>query len=224
MMMNNASRKRKPPLPSRQTTLLNYSTNLSKSNNDNTTSRKRLAAAIEVLDDDTLVNVEQVAQESLGPIPYKRFLEMWKAVEEDDGWDTCDFEATHAFKKANNKPEKSDVDDGKQIKAQYGRFSFKATRVLFEKIVPLKWFHVFCDLGHGVGNTVLQAAYTVGCESRGIELVGFRHERADVYRQKLEELDLLHNQLRDDKVCEHYVVCHMGGTCCRVRVSHHFPT
>ena len=38
---------------------------------------------------------------------------------------------------------------------------------------------VFCDIGHGVGNLPLQAAFTYGCESRGIEMVGDRHDIAE---------------------------------------------
>lgn len=160
--------------------------------------RKRPAAAIS--DDDVESPAIIIPRETCGPVPYSRFREMWKSVEQDDGWDCSQFEDTHAFKKANHNADANDTSDGTQKKAQYGRLSFHATQVLFEKILQLKWFHVFLDVGHGIGNTVLQAAYTMGCESLGIELVGFRHERALVYQEKLEEVDSLHNQARDDKV------------------------
>ena len=38
---------------------------------------------------------------------------------------------------------------------------------------------VFCDIGHGIGNLPIQAAFTHGCESRGIEMVGDRHAIAE---------------------------------------------
>ena len=38
--------------------------------------------------------------------------------------------------------------------------------------------HVFVDVGHGIGNLPIQAAFTRGCESRGIEMVGDRHDIA----------------------------------------------
>lgn len=180
----------------RQTTLVSSSrTNQQQSQETNAmASRKRPAAAIiEILDDDK--------DEPIGAVPYPRFLEMWKDVEEDDGWETSDFEETNAFKKANNETDPSDFTGSKQKKAQYGRLSFKATRLVLERVAALKWFQVFLDIGHGVGNTVLQGAYTIPAyEARGIELVGFRHERAQVYEQKLKELDTLINQKRDGKV------------------------
>jgi len=40
--------------------------------------------------------------------------------------------------------------------------------------------HSFVDIGHGLGNLPLQAAYTIGCESRGLELVG---DRCDISQE-----------------------------------------
>jgi hypothetical protein len=34
----------------------------------------------------------------------------------------------------------------------------------------LKKDEIFIDIGHGIGNAVLQAALTIGCNSRGLEL------------------------------------------------------
>ena len=34
--------------------------------------------------------------------------------------------------------------------------------------------HIFADFGHGIGNACLQASYTIGCQSKGIELVNAR--------------------------------------------------
>lgn len=138
---------------------------------------------------------------NLGPVPFDVFLKMWRAVEEDDGWNTEQYEESFSFRKANNETDPSDTK--RQAKAQYGRLMFQATKALFEQVMDLKYYHRFLDIGHGVGNTVLQAAYTVACESLGIELVGIRHERAMVYEEKMKEVDELHNKQRDGK---HYTV------------------
>lgn len=179
-------------------------------------SQKRPVACIEILEDED-ANEENVkgaaarksndtpqeaalvvVEETLGPMPHNVFINMWKQVEQDDGWETAAFEATNAFKKANNVTDKNDTTV--QKKAQYGRLSFQATRVIFTQVVSLKYFHLFLDIGHGVGNTVLQAAYTVGCESLGIELVNLRAQRADVYADKCREYNTLIHQQRDGKV------------------------
>jgi hypothetical protein len=192
----------------RQTKLLTNRNQLK--NNSSVSSRKRPAACIEILEDESNEHDSGggVARnpdtfslvETLGPMPFDVFLKMWNQVEEEDGWETADFEATHAFKQANTATDKNDTTV--QKKAQYGRLSFTGTRVLLSQIVDLKYFHRFLDIGHGVGNTVLQAAYTVGCESLGIELVNLRAERADVYADKCREYDTLIHQRRDGKVSE----------------------
>ena len=41
-------------------------------------------------------------------------------------------------------------------------------RVL-EQVLKVDKSEVFLGIGHGVGNTCLQAAYTIGCKARGIE-------------------------------------------------------
>lgn len=51
---------------------------------------------------------------------------------------------------------------------------------------------VFLDIGHGIGNTCLQAAFTTGCEARGIEVVYGRNSIAEVFR------DIMINQNRDN--------------------------
>lgn len=48
---------------------------------------------------------------------------------------------------------------------------------------------VFVDIGHGVGNAVLQAAYTIGCEARGIEVVADRNLIATQLEESLREID-----------------------------------
>ena len=156
-------------------------------------SRKRPAEEIE----DVVEIIDLVSDSTCGVVPFDRFLDMWHDVEVDDGWDTEAFESTGSFRKANTSLSKDDTST--QSKAQYGRIMFKATAAIFERVMGLKWFHTFLDIGHGVGNTVLQAAYTVGCESLGIEVVSVRHDRAVVYQEKLAELDDLLNKKRDGK-------------------------
>lgn len=45
--------------------------------------------------------------------------------------------------------------------------------------------HVFVDLGHGIGNACLQASYTIGCRSRGIELVDSRFYVSEAFHRSL---------------------------------------
>lgn len=200
----------------KQATLVTRNTNSLSRNDNMSLSRKRPAPTVIDLssdshDDDNnsnhnangnnnVENTDAEFQETIGPVPFPDFLEMWKAVEEDDGWETSQFEETNAFRRANTKISDQDTDGHNQVKAQYGRISFQATRAIFKHIAKLKYFQVFLDIGHGVGNTVLQAAYTVGSESCGIELVALRHERAEVYREKLQEHNDLINRKRDGKV------------------------
>jgi len=40
---------------------------------------------------------------------------------------------------------------------------------------------IFLDIGHGIGNATLQCAFTVGCESRGIEIVPERCRVAEQF-------------------------------------------
>lgn len=46
---------------------------------------------------------------------------------------------------------------------------------------------MFVDLGHGIGNTVLQAALTVGCDARGIEIVPERCRVAEQFHKLIFE-------------------------------------
>eukprot|EP00594_Rhizosolenia_setigera_P020686 CAMPEP_0178981458 /NCGR_PEP_ID=MMETSP0789-20121207/27067_1 /TAXON_ID=3005 /ORGANISM="Rhizosolenia setigera, Strain CCMP 1694" /LENGTH=318 /DNA_ID=CAMNT_0020671993 /DNA_START=501 /DNA_END=1458 /DNA_ORIENTATION=+ len=66
------------------------------------------------------------------------------------------------------------------------RILFGATQKLFN-IVNLKSTDVFVDLGHGIGNTVLQAALTVGCDARGIEIVPERCRVAEQFHKLIFE-------------------------------------
>ena len=94
-------------------------------------------------------------------MPLDHFLKMWGVVEEDIlGCSTQEIEQSESFRKANATISKEDSDI--QEKAQYGRFMFKGTDAIFKKVMELEKSHVFLDIGHGLGNMVLQAAYAVG--------------------------------------------------------------
>jgi hypothetical protein len=46
---------------------------------------------------------------------------------------------------------------------------------IFHEMMHLKKTHTFVDFGHGIGNACFQAAYTVGCDAKGVELVNARY-------------------------------------------------
>ncbi len=54
-------------------------------------------------------------------------------------------------------------------KAMYGRITCTGLAHIFD-VMDLKSSDIFLDLGHGLGLPSIQAAYTRGCEARGIEL------------------------------------------------------
>ena len=55
-------------------------------------------------------------------------------------------------------------------------------------VLHLKRSDVFLDIGHGVGNTCLQAAYCIGCEARGIEIIKDRYQVSLDFAQKLDDV------------------------------------
>ena len=59
---------------------------------------------------------------------------------------------------------------------------------------------IFIDLGHGIGNATLQAAYTRGCESRGIEIMQQRCFIAEQFKERLAEIKHLLHDERDNDV------------------------
>lgn len=82
---------------------------------------------------------------------------------------------------------------------------------MMKDILCLHQDDVFLDIGHGIGNTCLQAAFTVGCEARGIEVVFSRNSIAEVFRDNMfiqhrtkvgsrivGEVKLRHGRLEDD--------------------------
>ncbi len=60
---------------------------------------------------------------------------------------------------------------------------------LLTTILELTEDDIFLDFGHGIGNACLQAAYTIGCEARGIEVVSDRHFVAQQFSGDLARLN-----------------------------------
>jgi hypothetical protein len=54
------------------------------------------------------------------------------------------------------------------------------------EILELSKEDTFLDIGHGIGNACIQAAFTFGCEARGIEVVYDRNSVAEVFRDNLD--------------------------------------
>ena len=72
--------------------------------------------------------------------------------------------------------------------AQYGRLLPEPTETMLLDLLQLKSSDIFVDFGHGLGNAVMQAAYTHGCTSRGIEIVKGRYDMSLTFRKQLVEL------------------------------------
>lgn len=63
--------------------------------------------------------------------------------------------------------------------------------LFLKKIIELTHLspdEIFVDIGHGAGNAVLQAALTVGCESRGIEVVPERCRVPELFEEVMHEM------------------------------------
>lgn len=61
---------------------------------------------------------------------------------------------------------------------------------IFRDMLHLKKNHIFADFGHGIGNACLQAAYTIGCEAKGIELVNARFYVSEALNRSLAKATL----------------------------------
>ena len=59
---------------------------------------------------------------------------------------------------------------------------------VFNDVMNLRSDHVFIDLGHGIGNVCLQAAFTVGCKAKGIELVEARYYASQAFHRSIAKL------------------------------------
>ena len=110
---------------------------------------------------------------------FDEFLRLWESMRPED------IEKSSAIRRANTKVTNDDSE--KQHNAQYGRFMPWATSVMFQ-VLRLKRSDVFLDVGHGIGNSCLQAAYCVGCESRGIEVVRDRFGISQGFQARIEDM------------------------------------
>ncbi|KAJ8613655.1 hypothetical protein CTAYLR_003140 [Chrysophaeum taylorii] len=93
------------------------------------------------------------------------FVGLWRGVEARIGHATSVMEKSSLVKEGNAR-----VSSRSQEKAQYGRLLFGATQKVIE-ILDIKRDETFVDIGSGIGNVVMQVACTVGCASRGLELM-----------------------------------------------------
>ena len=137
------------------------------------------------------------------------FCKIWRAVEDDLGELTEDVEEGKLVRDANHHVEGS----VRQNTAMYGRTTFRATDILFRVLELDPSCDIFLDFGHGIGNAVIQAAFTKKCPARGIEIDDKRFYLSDVYRKAVGEA---YNKLWHDRdgisfsvSCEMnlYVVC-----------------
>jgi len=105
----------------------------------------------------------------------------------DAGAEACLGSTTETIEKGRLVKEgNAKVATGGQTVAMYGRIKMDATEKIFD-LLELRSTDVFIDIGHGIGNAVLQAAFTRGCESRGIELQHFRNLVATQFDEVLQQ-------------------------------------
>ncbi|CAB9500598.1 lysine N-methyltransferase, H3 lysine-79 specific [Seminavis robusta] len=112
---------------------------------------------------------------------FLEFLALWERLGAER------IEKTSTVRRANSRVETGDSDT--QQNAQYGRILPQATDLVFH-ILRLKRTDIFLDVGHGIGNFCLQAAYCRGCEARGIEVVRDRFNVSQQFAAKLEQMSL----------------------------------
>jgi Histone methylation protein DOT1 len=118
------------------------------------------------------------------------FMKMLTSAQSDMGYTLDELEESSGIRTANNKLDANDSIN--QEKAQYGRIHCETTDYLFKNIWNLQPNDMFVDIGHGVGIVALQAAYTIGCESRGIEVVGARNVIAESILASVDAIKNVH--------------------------------
>jgi len=141
------------------------------SDSDSSTSKEK---SIIVIDDDldSLDGNNDISSQGVGyPYTVEQFKNMWNNVK-ISGKPIEEIEKSSFVKDGNN-----DVGTAEQSRAMYGRIKIDATKKIFD-LMELKSTDVFIDIGHGIGSVVLQAAFTRGCDSRGIELKQKRNSLA----------------------------------------------
>lgn len=127
----------------------------------------------------------------------QEFVQMIELAELNHGLTTEDLEKGALVTGANTKMNKQDTQQ--QDKAQYGRLMPMACDDLLRNILDVQPNEVFIDIGHGIGSLVLQAAYTIGCQGRGIEVVEDRNFLATLFYNELEEQRIQLHENRDGR-------------------------
>uniref|UniRef100_A0A7S4M4R7 Histone-lysine N-methyltransferase, H3 lysine-79 specific n=1 Tax=Odontella aurita TaxID=265563 RepID=A0A7S4M4R7_9STRA len=120
------------------------------------------------------------------PFSTREFEGLWRTVEARQKVTTEQIESSSLFRGANNSDAKTAGLSAVQTRAQYGRTLFAGTKRIID-MTELKPSEIFLDIGHGAGNACLQAAFTVGCEARGVEVVPERCRIADIFREELSD-------------------------------------
>ncbi|KAL7572814.1 hypothetical protein ACA910_014670 [Epithemia clementina (nom. ined.)] len=118
------------------------------------------------------------------PMALEKFIQSWEMAAQ-----SCRFRSTseidQAVKGCKPRGKKSKMGNHWTDNVQYGRVLPHATDRLLRTILNIQPSDVFVDIGHGIGNAVLQAAYTIGCESRGIEVVEERHAFSCYFQEEI---------------------------------------
>lgn len=132
--------------------------------------------------------------------------ELWRSAEDDLGSSTIYLEECKSgLRRANHHVHASESTG--QVSAQYGRLQFQGTDHMLTHLLQLHAAtDVLVDLGSGIGNVVLQAAYVHQCDARGLEVVELRHVTACAFRDKLAAV---HQQLHRARDGLHYQVGHV---------------
>jgi Histone methylation protein DOT1 len=118
----------------------------------------------------TLATIPQAPKEGLMSVSdFKRMLSMIKdstgeSIEDVENWSSVRLQ-------------------GKCKSHQYGRILPDAMEKVFD-MTSLSRDDTFVDIGSGIGTLVLQAAYSRGCASRGIEILEGRHDGARWYAEQ----------------------------------------
>lgn len=124
-------------------------------------------------------NVAELEEQDETLYSYEQFNKLWESLDPES------VEKSALVRRANTCVKEHE--SGVQYNAQYGRMLPGSTDMIFQ-ILQLQRDDLFLDVGHGIGNACLQAAYTVGCEARGIEVVKDRYDIGLRFQEALEEL------------------------------------
>jgi Histone methylation protein DOT1 len=111
------------------------------------------------------------------------FETLWIRAEQALGSSIEELEQHSSFRSANTVMKS--IDSEFQRTAQYGRVEAKACCSVLQHL-ELVASDTFLDIGHGIGNIVLMAAYMFQCHSRGVEVVRDRHHVAVKFQRAME--------------------------------------